>query len=199
MLQGWDDELEKVVGIFATGNAAHVVDRLQVPRAAVVPEISGTPGGTLKADAADGKLACIRVTINPGDAVEAASRLANGQPEVISVHPDSEIMLSIAPDGSDGEITSVYIEVVGDGTGTDAGGDNIIDSSAVKSVNGQLTTTVGTVAMPDATEAELSAATNVVALTFSAASKVRDVNIGMGPLLATDTEAYITVEGRSYA
>ena len=181
--------------------AGLVVDgsRYNIPLAGIVPTISTVAAGTLKADAADGKLACLRVTINPGDAIAAATRLANGTVDTKTIFIDDQVTFEIEADGTDGEITDVYILAIGDGTGTDNNVDNIIDSSEVLNVNGQLATTVGTVAMPDATAAELIAATNMIHLEFSSTDKVRDALVRFGNLLATDTEAYITVEGRSYA
>ena len=188
--------IRKTKGASVTDGAQHVADgRWDIPRYTVVPTIASVPAGTLLVDTNDGTLQLVLATVNPGDAVVAASRLIAGTTDVRALLPEDEISFAVATDGSDGEITSIYLLAVADG-GTDTTANNgIVDSSTVKNRNGGAT--VGTVAMNDATEAEILAATNMVVLDFSSADKVRDVVLRMGPLF--NTQAYITVEGRSYA
>jgi hypothetical protein len=135
----------------------------------------------------------MRVSINPASDVAAATQLANGTSGFAPLYPGD-----VLPVISSAAITDLYLLVTGDG-GTDAGGDNIVDTSAITNANGQHVTTVGTVAMFDATPAELTAATNMVHLEFASVDDVRQVLINFGPTFQTNTMGWIGIEGRSYA
>jgi hypothetical protein len=259
--------IRKTKGPSVTDGSQHVADgRWDIPRYTVVPTIASVPAGTLLVDSNDGTLQLVLATVNPGDAVVAASRVIAGTTDVRTLFPEDEITFAVATDGSDGEITTIYLLPVADGgseeatlaydgqtgnftigstlTGTTSGHTAVIRADADAGATGTLTlsaptgifqnneditdaatgaavangtatftgrvyastvknrngsATVGTVAKSDATEAEILAATNMVVIDFSSADKVRDVVIRMGPTFDSGTQAYITVEGRSYA
>lgn len=196
-IQLFDSTNDTDVELRGTDGAAHVMDYNEAnPRYMATPEISGVPAKTLLANSNSGTIQAVRVaffTNGSGSDSLAADLLANGIDEMRNVFPgDSEPFIS------DAAITDVYAIVVGDG-GTDAGADNIVDSSTVKNVNGQLATTVGTVAMDDVTPAQLLAATNMVHWTFAEGLDVRNFNIKVSSAFSTATKAYIECEGVSYA
>lgn len=166
---------------------------LEVPRLAVVPTIASTPAGKLKVDSVSGTIQCVGCVVNPGSDANAGSYLANGTGGSDVLFPGDDF-----PILSDQDITDIYLMVFADG-GTDAGSNNIVDSSVVQNANGQYATTVGAVATFDATSAELLAATNIVHLEFDAADKVRHARIRLGRTFDTDTQMYISVKGFSYA
>lgn len=65
----------------------------------LVTAISGTAGEVVKSP----EVAYLRVTVNPGDDVNAATRLLNGYPEVFNVYPGETLEIE-----SDTAITDVY-------------------------------------------------------------------------------------------
>lgn len=65
----------------------------------LVTALSGTAGEVVKSPEA----AYLRVTVNPGDDVTAATRLLNGYPEVYNVYPGETLEIE-----SDTAITDVY-------------------------------------------------------------------------------------------
>lgn len=167
----------------------------------IVPTASSVPCGTMQVDSVTGTIQCLRYTAftsGAGDDALAAQRLANGTTDTITLFPGSDELAGVNQDGDDGEITDIYFIVVGDG-GTDGGSDNIVDSSVVANVNGQLATSVGTVAMHDVTAAELLAGDNMVHLQFDSDDAVRSFFMSLGDTYDSGTRMYINVGGRGHA
>lgn len=91
------------------------------PRYLVTPKISGTPMPMLLVDGV-GTASLIpyfvRVTINPGDDVTAASRLKAGYPDVITIFPGKEspefdLSSAVDANGNPVNITDLYLIAVG--------------------------------------------------------------------------------------
>ncbi|NJL53777.1 hypothetical protein HC928_00630 [bacterium] len=199
--------------------------RWDVPRYSVVPEINGVPAGDLFAQlqTSAGTIAEIRCTVNPGDDVVAAARLATMGLDTFPLFPGSdsdEAKVQVAADGSDGEITDVYLLVVAYNAVDTATADGVADNgtdnvdAGVFNINSTLATPVGFVATINTvystealtrniTEADIIAGAMLVHLQFSSADKVRDLSIRAGGVFngeAGDHKAIrIHAEGRSYA
>jgi hypothetical protein len=162
----------------------------------------------------------VRFTAQPGDAVVAASRLAAVTTDVKVLRPDSEIAFSVATDGSDGELTSIYGLFVATDAADFATADRLADDGAtavryagVYNFNGTLATRVGIVATiptaystdaigPNITEAQILAASVMVHWEFSSTLKVRDFIIQSSPLFTGaggGSGIIVSGEGRSYA
>lgn len=184
--------------------AALTIDhRDAVPKYQSVPQIGGVDAAQLLVNSNSGTIQAVRYIIGVDsmlDETVAAQRLANHTGDVKTLLPGADPIHGIQVDlsGADGEITDVYALPVAD-SGTDAGSDGIVDSSSVKNVNGQLATTVGTVATASATPAQLLAATNIIHWTFPSASKVREARLSVSNAFSTSTKAYLTLGGKSYA
>lgn len=176
----------------AVNGSTLVIMHEAVPRLPVSPTISGVSAGELLVDCDSGTIEEVRFIINPGNDNEAADALANGISGAFTVFPDRE---RAVPSGE--PITDVYAIVIGNG-GTDSGGDNIVDSSSVKNINGQLATTVGTVAMMDVTAAELIASTHMIHWEFSEDDDVRLLDVNLGQRFDSSTQMRISVGGRSF-
>jgi len=200
---GADGAVEEVS---LSGGAVSTVDLLGVPRLWVTPEVGGVVVGALYIDATTGALLAARATVNPGDAVVAAARLSAGYPDAFESFPGFPLVMSVDRDGDDGEITSVYVGVIGIG-GTESAG--LVTSGVAQHNLAGTLTTVGGVLARDATEAEILAATNgQIAFTFDEADKVRDVVVMLSQPPAMDNgtrliglgeHGVLTVRGRSYA
>lgn len=74
----------------------------------IIPSITGVITGEIFLDAlTTAQITGIKVTPNPGDSVTAATRLANGQPDVISIAPNESKQIS-----SSAPITNLTIAMV---------------------------------------------------------------------------------------
>ena len=90
----------------------------------LVTALSGTAGEVVKSH----EVAYLKVTVNPGDDVIAATRLANGYPEVFFVYPGETIEVE-----SDTAITAVYA-IAALATGTVLQGGATVDCKGVSYV-----------------------------------------------------------------
>lgn len=162
------------------GGAIPVAQSDAVPtyRAAVDPEISGTPTPEIEIDGVGtGTLAphLIRITVNPGDDVTAATRLQAGYPEVAWCLPEETISIR-----SSAAITDVYL------IGVD------FDTTAPANYTGN----AYIISRDDATLADWQA--QMAHFTFDAADNVREVVITMSALFNTNY-ARVKVQGISHA
>jgi hypothetical protein len=166
----------------AAGNLTPGVSLSDEPleyRAAVDPEISGTPTPEIEIDGAGsagytGAPHLIRITVNPGDDVTAATRLQAGYPEVAWCLPEETISIR-----SSVAITDVYL------VGVD------YDTTA-----GTYTGTAYIISRDDATLADWQA--QMAHFTFDADDDVREVVITMTALFNT-SYARVKVQGISHA
>ena len=169
--------------------------RWDIPRDPVESKDGGTAkiANALHVDGVAGELVAVRAAIVSEGAETAALRLANMTAGAIQISPDSELPLALPTDGSDGEITDLYLLVLGTGAAT-AG---IVDSSTVTLVSDQHTTEAGKVAALTATAAQIPTA--LIHIEYDEAWEVRDVVITFHKPFDSDTQAYVTLEARSYA
>lgn len=148
------------------------------PKVLVTPEISGTPTPEIEIDGVGtGTLAphLLRVTVNPGDDVTAATRLQNGYPEVFWVQPGESLEIT-----SSADITDVYL------VGVD------FDTTAPANYTGN----AYIISRDDATLADWLA--NMAHFTFDAADEVKRIRISMSDVFNT-SYARVKLEGVSYA
>lgn len=181
-------------GLFVEGPAGTFIPIFQefAPRLPVSPSIGGSAAGELLVDCNDGTIQEVRFVINPDNDNEAADALANG---INGAWAWPASFADKIP--TDVAITDVYAIVIGNG-GTDSGGDNIVDTSSVKNINGQLATTVGTVAMIDVTAAELVAGDNMIHWEFDEADNVRLFSVVLHAPFDSTTQMRISASGRSF-
>lgn len=83
----------------------------EIPRLAVVGEIGGTPTGIAQFGDGTNDVFHFRVTVNAGDDIAAASRLANGYPDTLTLNPGDSLVLA-----SDAAITRLDVVAIGDTT-----------------------------------------------------------------------------------
>ena len=174
----------------------------QVPRYPVTPTVDGATCGALRATLDDaGVIESARIVLSTGNDVEAANDVAENNAYVTELRPGQEIPVSLMADGSDGNITYLFVDVVGK-IGTAPSG--ICAEDAV--INISTGDPVGSIAEFDATQAELIAAPSgtathhLVPVVFESSDNVRHVVVSMSEVMTDGTDLYcdIKIRGASY-
>jgi hypothetical protein len=191
--------IKKTKGPSVTDGSQHVADgRWDIPRQYIDPVVGTDPATAIHVDAV-GALIGLRITVNPPTTEAAAQRLAQMTATAKQIYPGEELPIAYATDGSEGEITDIYLLPIGIGAATTG----VVDSSTCKLVSDYVTTEVGKVGKVSETAADNVTAAEAEAilihLEFAEAAKVRDVVIGLSPTWDSSSQAMITTEARSYA
>jgi hypothetical protein len=83
----------------------------EIPRPTVTGEVGGIPAGIAQFGDGTNDVFYLRVTVNAGDDIAAASRLALGYPDVLIVNPGDALVIA-----SDVAITRLDVVAIGDTT-----------------------------------------------------------------------------------